>query len=85
MLQAPLLHPLISLPNVNQPPATLRVRRTIGLCQSHETLRYIFSTNNANGYKTYINYASTTSVPTFPTTLPERNIHPSAAAFHPRK
>lgn len=48
--------PPISLPNANQPPVPLRLRRTIGLCQSHETLGYIFSTNDANGYKTYIMY-----------------------------
>lgn len=50
------LTPSISLPNANQPPVPLRVRRTIGLCQSHETLGYIFRTNNANGYKTCIMY-----------------------------
>lgn len=69
--------PPISLPDANQPPVPLRMRRTIGLCQLHETLGYIFSTNNANGYKTYIMYQRLL-YPCFPQ-------HPSAAAFHPRK
>jgi len=48
MLQVPLLDPLAS-----QRPNS---QKYLSECQSHETLGYIFRTNNANGYKICIMY-----------------------------
>ena len=74
--------PLISLPKANLPPVPLRLRRTIDLCQSHETLGYIFSTNSANGYKTCIMYQRP-PYPCFPQHYQERLYIPRLLPFIP--
>jgi hypothetical protein len=51
---------------LSRPTEPLQVRPTIGLCRwHHETLGYIFSTNNAKTYTTHIMYTAT-SVHVFP-------------------